>query len=190
MYLLLSYFMAAMVAWCPLSNHYWPPSSLTHQEIDAKTTARYESIAKDLEDVLNTEKPLFAGPLGKVKTGLLVLSVASYESGFTEKVDNTSGSGDHGQSHCIMQILYPLRPGEVMNDRKDCFRLGITRLRESMAACPNSDVRDKLAVYARGRCDSPWGITNSRMKMYRAMSWLTGHPYMLPVDDAAEAHNE
>lgn len=175
------YLMAAMTAWCPPSDHrfYLRHTDMTDEQRDTYTIARYKSIAQDVEGVVEEVKPLFGGPKGKLRTALLVLSIASYESGeFREDVDNTDGTGDHGNAHCIMQIEYPLRDGETMKDRKDCIRIGIERARESMKACPNSRLEDKLSVYARGKCDDEWGSRNSRMKMKRAMKFLTEHPFL------------
>lgn len=179
MHALWNYLLVAMIAWCPPAHHRYLLTHLASDfQRDAYTTARYESIAKDLEDVVENEKPLFSGPTGKAETALVMLSIASYESGeFREDIDTVKGTGDHGRAHCIMQIEFPLRPGEVMNDRKDCFRIGLARIRESMKACPNSKKEDKLAVYARGNCHDRWGIANSRMKMRRALNWWAYHPF-------------
>jgi len=168
-----------MIAWTPLAEHRYSLHQASDQEKDDYTLSRYQDIATDLVEVLSDDKPLFEGELGKVQTGLLVLAIASFESGgFREDIDNVKGSGDHGQSHCIMQIMYPLRDGEVMNDRQDCFRIGLARIRESMQACRSYRLDERLAVYARGKCDSKWGIANSKMKMKRASYWLTTHPFI------------
>lgn len=184
---IVSYLVSAMMVWCPLSAHrYSQSSTMTDEQKDAYTLERYQSIATDLAEVATDpdEKPLFKGDgvLGRLESALLALSIASFESGeFREDVDTVAGTGDHGRSHCIMQVL--LRPGEEMNDRKDCFRLGFSRMRESFDSCPSYRTEDKLSVYARGTCDSSWGIRNSRMKMRRAKQWMSEHIFFLPFDD-------
>src|SRR5665213_743767 len=180
---LITYLLTAMLAWSPLENHRY---LLTHMasdaERDAYTEARYESIAKDLADVVENSPPLFSGMTGKAETALVILSIASYESGdFREDIDTIKGSGDHGRAHCLMQIEFPLRAGETLNDRKDCFRIGLSRIKESMQACPKSHVEERLAVYARGKCDDTWGIRNSKMKMRRARGWFKANPFSVLV---------
>jgi hypothetical protein len=178
---LLTYILAAMIAWCPPLNHRYSQSyKMTAEEKDTHTLQRYHDIASDIAAVTMEEEPLFKGDLGRVKSALITASIASYESGqFREDVDNVKGTGDHGQSHCIMQIL--MRPGEIMEDRKDCFRLGFYRIRESFRSCPQSRLEDKLAVYASGNCTQ--GAANSRMKMYRAKHWLDTHPFVMPESE-------
>lgn len=175
----LSYLVAAMVAWCPISDHrfYLRQSNMNDEQRDEHTLARYASIAQDVEDVVKEKKPLFKGPFARIRTALVVLAIASFESGgFREDIDNVKRTG--GNAHCIMQVEFPLREGEVMWDRKDCISIGLERVRESMAACANHPVSDRLAVYARGRCDHPWGLNNSRMKMGRALDWIKTYEFM------------
>jgi hypothetical protein len=182
----LSYLVAAMVAWCPVTDHrfYQHGSNMTDDERDAHTLTRYASIAQDVEDVVKETKPVFDGPFARVRTALVVLAIASYESGgYREDIDNTKRTG--GNAHCIMQIEFPLRDGEVMRDRKDCIRIGLERARESMAACPRYPVLDQLAVYARGRCNHHWGLNNSRMKMGRAMKWFHDYEF-ITLDGGAD----
>lgn len=183
---LITYLLTAMLAWSPLENHrYLLTHMASNADRDSYTEARYESIAKDLADVVDSEPPVFSGATGKAETALVLLSIASYESGdFREDIDTIKGTGDHGKAHCIMQIEYPLRAGETLNDRKDCFRIGLSRVRESMKACPKSKVEERLAVYARGKCDDNWGINNSKMKMHRARGWFKSHPFATLVQES------
>lgn len=184
---IINYLVAAMMVWCPLSAHrYSQSSTMTDEQKDEHTLARYKSIAQDAAEVAldPEEKPFFKEPglIGRLESALLALSIASYESGeFREDIDTVSGTGDHGRSHCLMQIL--LRPGEEMKDRKDCFRLGFSRIRESFESCPGYRTEDKLAVYARGTCDHTWGINNSRMKVRRAKKWLADHTFFMVGDE-------
>lgn len=184
---IVTYLVSAMMVWCPLSAHrYSQSSTMTDEEKDAYTLTRYQAIAQDVAEVAfdADEKPIFKEPgvIGRLESALLALAIASYESGeFREDVDTVKGTGDHGRSHCLMQIL--LRPGEEMKDRKDCFRLGFSRIRESFDSCPGYRTEDKLSVYARGTCDHKWGIRNSRMKMKRAKSWLAEHIFFLPLEE-------
>lgn len=89
-----------------------PPDRRHFAEGDRETKeealARYESIARDLVDVVYSPetKPLFAGPDGRAKTAALVLSMMRFESDFRRDVDFgiAAGRGDHGRSFCLMQI--------------------------------------------------------------------------------------
>ena len=87
---LVAYLVAAMIGWVPLHVH-----APTESVDDARD--RYESIARDVVSVAfdESESPLFSGPEGRTQTALLMLSVASYESGYREKVDDGRRLGDH-----------------------------------------------------------------------------------------------
>lgn len=175
---IVQYLLAAMISWCPPSVHYYQmPNYKTDQERYEYTYARYQSIAQDLSDVAldDNERPLFDGDDGRLKTAILVLSIASFESGeFREDVDTITPTGDHGKAYCLMQVQ--LRDGEVIRDRQECFRIGLSRIRESFKACPSSRLDERLAVYASGHCDV--GVANSIRKFKRATSWVKDHPFL------------
>lgn len=90
-----------------------PPGRTTYyaeaQETKDVALARYESIARDVVDVVydpNT-KVLFGGPNGRARTVSVVLSIMLYESGFGSNVDYGIGKfarGDNGNSWCLMQL--------------------------------------------------------------------------------------
>ena len=171
---LATYLLGAILAWSPLSAHRYTGAS------DEQTFARYESIAEDLADVTSEELPAFAGPDGTVKTALLALSIASLESGgFRADVDSTKPSGDchggHCHAVCVAQIW--LRPGERVENRRDCFRLELARIRESLATCRTLPLSQRLAVYASGSCSSPHGRRASERRVDRATQYLAGHPW-------------
>jgi hypothetical protein len=175
----LSYLVAAMMAWCPPSMHRPTQSPrLTVEEQDAHTLQRYKSIGRDLLEVAMEPETevMLDGTMGRIKSAVLVLAIASYESkGFREDIDNVRGTGDQGRSHCLMQIM--MRPGEVMKDRKDCFRLGFSRIKESFMACPRNREDYKLAVYASGKCHV--GLWDSQMKISRFKNWFTNNPVII-----------
>lgn len=79
------------------------------KETQEERAARYNSIATDLLEVAYDaqEAPLFKGNDGRAKTAALLLSIASFESGFRKDVDIGVGErskGDHGRSWCLMQV--------------------------------------------------------------------------------------
>lgn len=129
------------------------------KESAADGEARYKQIAEDLAEVIESEKPLFAGPLGRQKTAALMLSIQFFESGFRRDVDlglGKFGRGDFGRSWCLNQIQTGKMPGTVpidhpemskwtgedlVKDRKKCFRAGLEILRRSMAMCKSATVK-------------------------------------------------
>lgn len=128
-------------------------------ESAADGEARYKQIAEDLAEVVESEKPLFGGPLGRQKTAALMLSIQFFESGFRRDVDlgiGKFGRGDFGRSWCLNQIQTGKMPGTVpidhpemskwtgedlVKDRKKCFRAGLEILRRSMAMCKSATVK-------------------------------------------------
>jgi hypothetical protein len=181
---LVAYLVAAMIGWVPLHAH--APS-----ESPDEARARYESIARDAVAVAfdDAEAPLFSGPEGRTQTALLMLSVASYESNYGQRVDDGRGLGDHGHSYCLMQLRVGrgiTREGwtgpELTTDRKLCFRAGLHILRASFGVCHALPVDDRLSAYATGHCFADAAISRSRVS--RARAWRASHvpPKELPTE--------
>jgi hypothetical protein len=172
---LVTYLVAAMVAWVPQYAH--SPS-----ESPADVQARYESIARDLASVVvdPSETPLFAGRDARTQTALLMLSVASFESSFRKSVDDGRGRGDGGGSYCLMQIRVGhgvTREGwtgdQLIHDRTLCFRAALHMLRSSFGVCHSYPVEDRLSAYATGHCFLDAGVSRSRIG--RARTWWSQH---------------
>lgn len=172
---LVAYLVAAMIGWIPLHAH--APS-----ESPDDARARYEGIARDAASVAfdEAEAPLFGGPEGRTQTALLMLSVASYESSYSKRVDDGRGLGDHGHSYCLMQLRVGrgvTREGwtghDLVTDRQLCFRAGLHILRASFGACHALPVDDRLSAYATGRCFGDAAISRSRVA--RARAWRASH---------------
>lgn len=90
----------------PGGKVYYPEA----QETEAEARERYESIAKDVAEVVYDPqvKPLFKGADGRARTVSVVLSIMKHESSFMKNVDYNLGKyarGDSGKSWCSMQIL-------------------------------------------------------------------------------------
>jgi hypothetical protein len=181
---LVGYLVAAMIGWVPLHAH-------TPSESVDDVQARYESIARDVVSVAfdEAESPVFSGPEGRTQTALLMLSIASYESGYRKKVDDGRGLGDHGHSYCLMQVRVGTgvtREGwsghDLVTDRRLCFRAGLHILRSSFGACHTLAVDDRLSAYATGHCFADAAISRSRVG--RARAWREAHvpPKMQPTD--------
>ena len=172
---LVSYLVAAMLAWVPLHAH-------APLESSEQVAQRYAVIARDAATVAldDHEASLFDGPVGRAETALLMLSVASYESSFSAKVDDGTRRGDHGRSFCLMQIR--IGQGEthegwsgpqLIADRKRCFRAALHILQTSFAVCRRLRVDDRLSAYATGRCIANAAISRSRVG--RARAWWESH---------------
>jgi hypothetical protein len=181
---LVAYLVAAMIGWVPLHAH-------TPSETLDDVHARYESIARDAVSVAfdEAEAPVFSGPEGRTQTALLMLSIASYESGYRKKVDGGTTLGDHGHSYCLMQVRVGsgiTREGwsgpDLIADRRLCFRAGLHILRSSFGACRTLAVDDRLSAYATGHCFADAAISRSRVG--RARAWREAHvpPKTLPTD--------
>ena len=79
------------------------------QETVEDATSRYEDIAKDVAYVVwdEDEKPIFHGSRGRERTAMVLLAVATFESGFRKDVDFGVGKmskGDGGKSWCLNQV--------------------------------------------------------------------------------------
>lgn len=141
----------------------------THKDVD-----RYVSISEDIAAVAD-ESPVFAGEDGPARTGLLLASIASFESGYRADIDDLTVKGDHGASASILQIW--VRPGEHPTDRRSFIRLGVERIKESFGACRGSVLADRLALYASGHCDA--GLRESRHRVERALRYWKASPFVL-----------
>lgn len=179
-----NYLLATMLAWSPAQGHRYALLNKFHstEAQDNYTTERYKSIVNDLVAVAEdpNEEPLVSGSQERVRSAVLALAIASYESGgYREDVDQPAPTGDYRNSYCLMQVQ--VRPGEKMKSRQDCFRLGFARVRESQNACKNNPIDDRLAVYASGRCSA--GRAFSRLKMKRANDWTNQHPFFSAIEE-------
>ena len=99
---LTTYLFTAMMAWMPVRNQ-------AARELEDDAVARYESIAADIAAVaLDPSEPaLWDGDDGRVKTALVVLSVAFWESGFRVDVDRGNckpNECDHGLAYSLWQL--------------------------------------------------------------------------------------
>ena len=146
-------FILAFILWMdPLMKH-------VNEEDPAVRLERLKAIAADISTVCNDqkEKPVFEGKDARLKTCMLLASIAYSESGFKESVDSGLERGDGGRSVCIMQVQHGQNdvshpPLEKLKDRKTCIRAGLNVLRSSK--CNNgSDVNQMLRGYVSGSCE-------------------------------------
>ncbi len=100
-------------------------------------------------------KPLFAGDETRIRSAAFLIAVAMRESSL-----KNDAVGDNGHSVCAMQIYDG--PRSYLTDADACVRRGVEMIRESFAACRSLPIEERLALYARGKCDSAEGRRLSR----------------------------
>lgn len=176
----------ALIAWVAGAMLRWVLPETQHEA----ERARYEQIASDAVEVAfdPAEPPIFAGPGGRVRTAVLMLSIASYESAFAKDVEEGKRRGDMGASWCHMQInlgvgrivlegdewRWPTKPDEgfsgsdLVRDRQLCFRVGLHMMRHSYKRCRN------LSIYTSGKCQQDEPKAGARMK--RSIDMLKKYP--------------
>jgi hypothetical protein len=172
------YLYATALAWSPLSAH-------DYTRVDrAVTDARYHSIAEDLERVVldPREAPLFDGPTARAQTAVLMLAIASFESGgFRADVDRQDeASGDGGAAWCLAQLHLPYAKG--LTDRASCFRGMLHALHDSWDMCATDgwDPAYHITGYTVGHCEA--NEPEALHRAGRAMKWWAASPWLAPVD--------
>ena len=171
---LVQYLVATMVAWNPPANH---------REGSAKALARYQDIASDIADVSldGAEAPVFDGTDGRVKTALLLTSIASMESGFRADIDAGQQRGGHGVAWCLMQVQVWGHTDEgwtghdLVVDRNRCFTAALHLVQMSFQACKALPVIERLSAYTIGHCRHE---PKAEWRTIRALRWLKKHPYV------------
>ncbi len=152
---ILAYLVSAMVAWTP--------------EGQAVDSARYSQIANDAWEVA-TNSPVFDSNGGVLRTALLLLSIASYESsGYRQDIDEGRVRGDHGQAVCLGQVhVYGPTRERVARNRRLCFSAMIAAIRYSLEWCRYLKPEDRLGGYTIGQCKPS---RTSRERWTRANRW-------------------
>jgi len=154
-----------------------PPSERKGIESEEQMKVRYEQIANDMEEVINSSEPIFSGEDNNIKLAALITSISFFESGFHKMVDNGKIRGDNGKSWCLMQInignsnvligtdeMKKWSGKDLVSDRKKCFKAGIEAIRNSLNKCSYLKEKDKLSAYTSGKC-----INDEKKGQYR---WL------------------
>jgi hypothetical protein len=168
-----------MLSWAPPAIH-------TYTNVgEDYTLARYERIATDMATVVSEEEPLDLwdepDDTRIAHTGVLLLAIASYESGgYREDVDRGVKRGDGGRSHCLLQVM--VRQNELPpKNRQECFRKGLERVKESLQLCGGKDPSIRLAGYTAGTCSK--GMPSSQLRYNRAEQWWEKRPWFSEVFD-------
>jgi hypothetical protein len=189
-----------MMAHAPLDR---PQYIAEAKETAPEGAARYNEIATDIVEVMKTERPLFRGPDGKLRTSIIIVSSMLRESGFRRDVDYGLGPharGDHGNSVCMMQLnigkgrtarwnivkdreAWPNDPPdeiqegwnaqEVLADRQKCIRAGLRVARMSFDHCRFRPQQYWLCGYLSGSCMIAGQESTIRMDL--AAKWYQRH---------------
>ena len=174
---LTAYLLSAMIAWSPLSHHLYAEGAPV-------TEARYLQIASDVADAVYDEEPLFAGELGRERTAVYLLAVASYESGgFRADVQWCTGKGVGDSGHAFGLFQSHAGRDAVCGSIRDAVHVAVLQMRESMRACHDLPAAERLSGYAAGDCEH--GRAASRRRVTRATRYWAEHPYTQPTHTTA-----
>jgi hypothetical protein len=191
--------MSFMVTYAPPGRPSFMPETRPEAE------ARYESIADDIVEVFKTEKSMFNGSDGKLKSMILVQSIMHFEAGFRKDIDLGKGPasrGDNGNSVCLMQLnigggrtsrwntvldrpAYDSDPKadvvdgwnaqEIYADRKKCIRAGVRLLRWSIATCSAKGLSQKDWLRVYTSGNCDGGGNASANRMNFAVKWYSNN---------------
>jgi len=154
-----AYFLTAAQTFYPESNH-------LYMEKPAITEARYQEFADQVASfVLDSRvKPLFAGEGGYLKTGLLLMSIARFESSYRNDVMTCSKIGDQGVSFGPFQTSRD--PDTVCQSFFQASWVAVEMIRESFQVCKMLPMEDRLAEYTDGNnwmTHKAWKRSEDRM---------------------------
>ena len=165
-FLLASYLFAAMTTWVPIQQHSFYEKAKT-------TQARYLKLAETMSQVaLNPQKtPVFEGKDARVKTALLLASIASTESGYARNIVNCQRGGDNNLAWGPWQTH--------TNKYRTCSNLltaagyAMHFAQVSFHWCHKQKLLNRLSGYTDGKCRPS---AESRRKIARALQWYQKYP--------------
>lgn len=173
----------------------WQPTA------DVADIARYTSLAEDVAAVVEdaSEPPLFKDDFTKVKSGLLVMSTARYESRFAVNVDTghcKKWECDGGIAYTMWQI-HPMQGlkfdgdmwtystasdritgAAMIADRKLAAKMALHMIRHSMKQAQS------LCIYIGEPCGKGAKHPKADARMNSAVIFLRENPYV-PEEESA-----
>lgn len=161
-----SYIFSAMVAWVPIKNHIYENSDETEE--------RYHLISETITDTVNkfdTNHIFPDNENGKVKTALLMASIASYESHFHRAVYRCKKGSPGKISWGIFQVQGP--KFEVCGNKEAGAAIALKIIDDSFSKCKRYNLSDKLSYYTDGSCHHNW--SRSKIRVNRAMVYFNNH---------------
>jgi len=161
---ILLFFVGLMSSWVPAAHN---------------DTTRYASIAQDALDV-SAESDWLG--FSAEETAVVLLSIASFESGFRADIDKGKVRGDGGKSVCLGQVQLPTRAKreQVAASRKECFRVMLERVAASWDWCHKLPLSERLSGYTVGKCVKS---KTSRKYTRRLLDGIDAVNEFLPVVD-------
>lgn len=166
--LLATYLLTAMTDWVPLDNH-------AYYEKKDDTLLRYINIALATAKTALDDKhtPVFEGDDKRVKTALLLASIASTETGYEKTAVICKRGGDHNIAWGPWQTHTDKKKTCSSLDNAADMALNFVEISFNWCAGKVSAL-DKLSGYTDGRCRRSW---QSQRKISRALQWHKEHPY-------------
>lgn len=171
------YLLDAMTAWIPKTKH-------SYYEKVSATEDRYIDLAFAIAKVAldPNQEPLFDENDGRIKTALLLASIASYESQFNERVTNCYQPGDHGLAWGPFQTHSNRKKTCSSFENATIIALGMAR--QSIKACKNFPILDRLSAYTNGHCVNNFA---SQQRMSRGLKWYAAHqPETIEIDEGTD----
>lgn len=155
-----SYILALMVWLLPVEKGVEAAQHLPEaRETIAERQARYESISRDLAEVIDRE---LTTQKEKEQMAATILAVTYHESGWHKHVDFGIGPrsrGDQGRSWCLAQVNIGLgvtpegwSGKDLVEDRQKCLTAAVRTIRKSFGACRGLPLEHRLSAYASGNC--------------------------------------
>ncbi len=175
--ILASYLLSAMVSWVP-------PASHSYYENKKSTLLRYSKLAIVMAETAldDSRKPVFEGNDGRIKTGLLLASIASTESGYERRAVTCQRGGDHNIAWGPWQTH--TNKHKTCSNLNDAAGMALNYIEISFHWCEKGNEMDRLSGYTDGRCRHSW---QSRRKISRALNWYKHNPPpQIEIDEGQE----
>jgi|HubBroStandDraft_6_1064221.scaffolds.fasta_scaffold372791_2 hypothetical protein len=178
---LAAYLFVAANSFYPMSNHFY----MEKKEV---TETRYEDFTSKIASAVSRPEyePLFAGDDGREKSGLLLISIASFESGFVAKVLDCEKLGDGG--HAFGPFQTHIEPYSVQQRDKICSNVddavdyASKIIRASFKMCHNYPQLGHLAAYTDGNeFNTKRAFRRSSERMGRALNFWEKSPYFSEI---------
>ena len=122
-------------------------------------------LARAVEREVSKVDPVFENDVAGVKIIALLTALGKFESNLF-----SSAVGDHGRSLGPFQKL----DGNItlLTDEGEAVRTAIADVRYSLRRCHALPLEERLAFYARGRCDSERGreLSRHRFKLAKELA--------------------
>ncbi len=162
-----SYLLAAMMTWVPIKNHIY--------EKPEETLERYEKIAETVSEAVSSTNTssIFSGEDSKIKTALLMLSLASFESHYHRSIYECKKGSPKKVSWGIFQVSGPKL--EICANKEVGAKIALGIIDSSFKKCKVLDISDRMSYYTDGSCHRNWA--RSKVRVNRALNYYRSHPY-------------